>query len=68
MEEGIEIFLDKGCYIESLSRARRNLAGQLLSKLDEVIDVELDLALMGAAKAKSEILKKSKDSVVKPIK
>lgn len=39
-----------------------------LSKLHEVIMAELDLALLGAEKAKSEILKDNAKNNVKPIK
>lgn len=67
-EETIEAFFDQtGCFLESLIKSRKHLTGKLLSKLDGVIDAELDLALMGAEKAKSEILKAKGNKLV-PIK
>lgn len=54
-------------YIESLVKTRQHLPVNLLVKLDKVIEAELDLALLGAEKAKNEILKKSKDNI-KPLK
>lgn len=75
--DNIEVYLDEsGGYIESLIKSRKNLiqsggngSNTLLTKLDLVIEVELELALMVAEKAKSEILKKQdKDKVVRPIK
>lgn len=61
-EETIDAFLEQtGCFLESLIKSRKHLTGKLLSKLDGVIDAELDLALMGAEKAKSEILKANKE-------
>ncbi len=73
MNDDISMYLDKSdpsSYIESLVRCRALLSNSptLLAKLDEVVSEELDLALMGAKKAKSEILKKSKDNILKPIK
>lgn len=73
MNEDIEVFFDKSdgsSYIESLSKSRQYLKDSpLLAKLDEVILLELELAKMGAEKAKSEILKAAaKDNVVRPIK
>jgi hypothetical protein len=55
-----------GCYIESLMRSRRHLidSPKLLEALDTVIEAELELALMGADKARSEILKLNKDNIV----
>ena len=76
MNDDIDVFLDNGSigttYLESLISTRINLEScpHLLAKLDKVIEAELDLALMGAEKAKSEILKaasKNKDNL-KPIK
>lgn len=70
MEEEIVGIVDPGCYLESLVKNRFFLVGmeakELIVKLDEVINAELDLALMAAQKAKSELLKKGKDNV-KPI-
>lgn len=72
MNEDIEVFLDSpqsGSYIESLARTRQYLKDTvvLASKLDEAILMELELAILGAEKAKSEILKASKDNV-RPLK
>ncbi len=70
MIEDIKVYMDKytgGSYLESLIASRRFLSGQLLTSLDEVITVEIELALMGATKAKSEVLKKTTDTV-RPIK
>jgi hypothetical protein len=71
MNDEVEMFMDQGggmSFIESLTRARLNLKDStLMAKLEEVIAAEIELALMGAAKAKSEILKNSKDTV-RPIK
>jgi hypothetical protein len=72
MNEEIDMFLNTASgisYIESLSRALLNLNGNhLASKLEEVIGLEIELALIGAQKAKSEVVKSNKDSVVRPIK
>jgi hypothetical protein len=69
----IEMFFDSSdstSFLESLSKCRKLLAdsASLACKLDAVIHAELDLALMGAEKAKSEILKKDKENTVRPIK
>jgi hypothetical protein len=69
--DDIEMFFEGNnvpCYLESLVKCRALLEGHLKEKLDEVISAELDLALMGAEKAKSEILKKDAKSTVRPIK
>ena len=56
-------------YIESLVNCRANVSKILLKKLDAVIELELDLALIGAEKARSEILRGFKtDDKVRPIK
>ena len=57
-------------FLECLIKSRVHLknCSKLSDKLDELIHAELDLAIMGAEKAKSEILKKNKDDVVRPIK
>lgn len=72
MTDDIEVFLDEsGCYLESLIKSRKHLlsSADLLSKLDAVINAELDLALLGSEKAKSEILKaNAKDNKPVPIK
>ncbi len=60
-----------GSFVPDLIRSRQYLKGSsLLAALDEVIKVELELALMGALKAKSELAKKSakENSPVRPIK
>lgn len=70
MDDNIDVFLESSnvpCYLESLVKCRGLLDGSLKDKLDEVIHAELDLALLGAEKAKSEILKKSENKV-RPIK
>ena len=70
MNDDFDVYFDKtGCYVESLLRSRQYLKNcpSLLYKLDEVIQAEIELALMGAKKAISEILKDSKDNV-RPIK
>ncbi len=71
-----EIYFDSadgGSYIESLARSRHWLKdcakdSPLVIHLDELLFAEIELAMMGAAKAKSEILKKNKDTTVRPIK
>jgi hypothetical protein len=70
MSEDIEVYVSRdgsSCYLESLARTRQYLKDtDLLAKLDKVISLEIDLAEMGAEKAKSEINKKGKNNV-KPI-
>jgi len=67
----IDIYLDNTSdgtsYLESLIKSRKLLADapHLLSKLEEVIDLELDLAIMGSNKAKKECLKSNKLAEVK---
>lgn len=71
MDEEMLMFVnnDSMSYLESLMRGRVHLKDTpLLSKLDVVIEAELELALMGAEKAKSEILKANKNNAVRPIK
>ena len=65
MEE--TMFFSTGNYIQSLIEVRHKLIGapDLLKKLDEVIMLELELAALGAKKAKSEVT--SKDNI-RPIK
>ncbi len=79
--DDIEVYLDQtsdgSSYLESLVRSRMHLAKlpgmqgcAMIKKLEQVIDLELDLAIMGAEKAKSEIIKKAakeKDNL-RPIK
>ncbi len=61
---------DSGGYLEGLIRSLPLLKEEavLLDKLKLVIGLELDLAIMGAEKAKSEILKANATSKVRPIK
>lgn len=72
MSDEIDVYMDTASagqsYVESLIACRVNLdeAPVLLKKLDEVIMAELELALLGTEKAKSEILKKGKNNI-KPI-
>ena len=72
MNEDIEVYLDdSGSYLEALIKSRKHLkeSEALLQKLDQLITLELDLGVMAAEKAKSEILKKQdKDNIVRPIK
>lgn len=77
MENDIELFMDGGsnvCYLESLVKAMERMSKMLtfeapeMVKFRQVINAELDLALLGAEKAKSEILKANKDNTVRPIK
>ena len=71
MNEDIEVYLDEsGGYLEALIKSRKHLKeSELLQKLDQLISLELDLGVMAAEKAKSEILKKQdKDNIVRPIK
>lgn len=74
--DDIEVFFDKtdgGSYLESLMRSRlyvdriSSCKAEIRIKLEEVILLELDLAKLGAEKAKSEIIKSEKDNV-RPIK
>lgn len=77
--DDIEIFFDKGdggCFLESLARTKIYLSKiyrcdcTIMTKIDSVLELELDLAIMGAEKAKSEIVKasaKDKDNL-RPIK
>lgn len=71
MSDDIEMYLanDSSGYLESLIKSRQYLKDDvfLLERLNKVIEVELDLAMLGANKAKSEILKKDKPNV-RPIK
>ena len=58
MDDDIDFIVDNGNYLESLIRSRRHLSDSpMLAKLDEVIEIEIDLALMGAEKARSAVLK-----------
>lgn len=72
MNDETEMFFEKSegsCYLESLARTRQYLKDtDFLKKLDEVILLEIDLAKMGAEKAKSEIMKMTNKDNVRPIK
>lgn len=67
MTDDIEMYFEgvgtAPCYIESLIRSRLHLnqlftfESPMVIKLEEVILAELELALLSAEKAKSEILK-----------
>jgi hypothetical protein len=68
----IDVYLEpqgSSSYVESLIKSRQWLKDMplLLEQLDKVISLELELAVLGAEKAKSEILKATKDNI-KPIK
>ena len=64
MSEETEVIFDTACYLESLVRMREPLKGtKLLNKLDLVIDAELDIALIGADKAKSKLVKANVRSI-----
>lgn len=69
MEEESFVFTTNGEHIiKALAEARKFLEGSpLLSKLDEVISEELDLALIAVKKAKSEVIKSDKNNI-RPIK
>lgn len=66
-EEMNAFFTDSSNYLESLIRGRQHLkdAPQLLAKLDNVINLELDMALEGVNKAIRETKKeRAKENVV----
>lgn len=69
MNDEVELLFENGIgYLESLVKCRPILKDTpMLKQLDEVITLELELALMGAEKARSELLKASKNNI-KPIK
>ncbi len=54
-----EFFTNSSNYFESLVKCRALLADspELSAKLDEVLSLEIDLAMAGAEKAMSEIIK-----------
>lgn len=73
MNDEMEIFFDKSdgtSFIESLAKSRQWLKdnNELSSKLDNALNLELDLAILEAEKAKSNLLKNSKDNKLVPIK
>ena len=61
MEDDVMDFMvGNSNYLESLCKSRKHLIDSpLLAKLDEVIELEIQLALMGAEKAQNEILKET---------
>lgn len=76
MNEDIEVYLDNSdstSYIESLAKTRAHLNNiykvdcSIMTKLDALLEAEIELAILGAEKAKSEILKAAKNKV-RPIK
>lgn len=64
-DETSMLFTGSECFLESLARTRQILLENpiLLAKIDEVLLEELELALMGSKKAKSELLKGDKDNI-----
>lgn len=74
MNEEIDVYLDSsgGYYLESLIKSRKILLSDptyikdtLIFKIEEVISLELDLAILGSEKAKREVLKNTKLSEAK---
>jgi hypothetical protein len=66
-EEMSAFFTDSSNYLESLIRSRAHLkdSPKLSKQLDEIIELELEMALIGVKKAKGEVLKdQAKDNVV----
>lgn len=67
-EDDVDIMIGSstGCYIESLIKSRTLLSNAplLRGKLDEVIWLELELAMLSAEKARSSLLKACSDNVV----
>ena len=67
--EGIDFNVfseDSICYIESLIRSRQHLvSGELVDKLDRLISLELDIAILDSEKAKNERIKNPLDVVRK---
>ncbi len=63
MNEEIEMFFENSAgpsYLESIIKTRRLLVDvDLISKIDELIGLEIDLAIIGAKKALSEVKKES---------
>lgn len=61
MNDDIDFALmDTPNYLESLLRGRKHVSDSpLLAKLDEVIELEIELALMSAEKARGEHLKEA---------
>ncbi len=78
--DDVEVYLDSSSpnsYIESLIKSRQALISShkyqeatknILIKLDEVIQAELEVALLGAEKAKSEVLKAASKGSISPLK
>lgn len=69
MEDEMEMFFDSINPVEGYIKSRAQLTDvpEMLSKLDTLIMLELELAIMGAEKAKSEILKKNSKNNIKPL-
>ena len=68
MDETIETYIDQsGTYLESLVRVweslRKTDSTELVTLAANVIKAELELGLMAAEKAKSEILKSNKNNL-----
>lgn len=60
-EEQLEVLLETtstGCYLESLIRSRRLCLDSLdlTAKIDRIINIELEIALMGAKKLLREMI------------
>lgn len=77
MNDDIELYMDGDsnvCYLESLVKAMTHMShlhkfdSPIMVKFEQVINAELDLALLGAEKAKSDILKANAKDNVKPLK
>lgn len=70
--DDIEVYMDSAntgsSYLESLVKCREHINPNRLERLDTLIDLELDLAILGAEKAKSEILKSQARDNLRPIK
>ncbi len=64
-EEEIEVYTDSSGYLESLVNAWTRIpeGHYLEKKFEEVILAELSLALLAAEKAKSEIIKRTKNNI-----
>lgn len=70
-EDVTAFFTDSSNYLESLIRSRQHLANASASMrkmLDETIAVELELALIGAKKARAAVLKEQAKNNVVPLK
>ena len=69
MNDDIEVIIagETGSSLESLVKSRAILLGsngnEFISSINEVISIEIELALLYAQKAKSELLKSNKDNI-----